>query len=181
MTQSDTHIPNLWDWALEFYAKPNTAETLLRLQDDRHYSVILILWCLWAERYCAPLTTKSVQKLLKGTTSWEQEVIKPLRSIRRRMKQLDSSIAKNDAKSFRRAVKDMELEAEKLQLSRLQEMTHEALKMPEKRSQNEIEIGDYFKLYQKLFEELESTENYLHEESPQSSFDDYLVLARHLT
>lgn len=110
----------LWDWAVATYARPGVADACLRLQDEHEQSVPLLLWALWsAEAGRTP-------DLLTGAATaraWEEEVVGPLRRLRRALKALEPDPAfGQDREAVRDQVKAVELDAERRLLAQLERL-----------------------------------------------------------
>jgi uncharacterized protein (TIGR02444 family) len=109
-------MTGLWDWAVATYARPGVADACLQLQDEHAQSVPLLLWALWsAEAGRTP-------DLLTGAATaraWEEEVVGPLRRLRRALKALDPE---PDREAVRDQVKAVELDAERRLLAQLERL-----------------------------------------------------------
>lgn len=99
-------MSEFWDWAVAAYARPGVAEACLDLQDAHGQNVPLLLWAIWRGG--------DVDAAVALARSWEDEVIGPLRGVRRRLK------ARADAEALRQKVKAVELEAERNLMSALE-------------------------------------------------------------
>ncbi|MDN6180015.1 MAG: TIGR02444 family protein [Halomonas subglaciescola] len=113
----------LWDFALEFYARPGVSQRLLRLQDDAGMDVCVLLWRLWLNHYgLAP--TASAERALAKIVAWQRDYTWPLRDRRRWLK----PNAANDPALFqlRDTLKAAELMAEKVALGRLEALARQA-------------------------------------------------------
>ena len=92
-------MSEFWDWAVAAYAKPGVAEACLDLQDSHGQNVPLLLWALWRGG--------DVAAAVDLARAWEDEVVGPLRGVRRRLK------GRAGAETLRERVKAVELEAER--------------------------------------------------------------------
>ena len=101
----------LRDFSLRIYGLPGIAPACLRCQDDAGADVNMILLLLWTAKGGVRLSPEKIAALDASVTAWRQEVVEPLRKLRRRLKSpsLDASGA------FRQRVKSLELEAERLE------------------------------------------------------------------
>lgn len=111
---------DLWSFALACYAKPGVEEACLNLQ-AAGADVCLLLTCAWLE--CRGITHADarLQQLQDVSGKWRSQVVAPLRALRIAWRQP----AMEDAKlaGLRARVKSLELDAEHLQLQRLQAAT----------------------------------------------------------
>ena len=96
-----------WDFSLDVYGRDGVAAACLALQDRHGIDVNLVLFCLWAGRYGHGVTTAELTRLMAVTRSWQQDVIAPLRAVRRHLK-----TAKQAAGRLSDRVKAVELMAE---------------------------------------------------------------------
>jgi uncharacterized protein (TIGR02444 family) len=98
-------MTEFWDWAVAAYARPGVAEACLDLQDRYGQNVPLLLWAIWRGGDCAAAVAVARQ--------WEDEVVGPLRGVRRRLK------GRPGAEPLRERVKAVELEAERTLMAQL--------------------------------------------------------------
>lgn len=111
---------SLWDFALDFYARPGLAQRLLRLQDDAGMDVCVLLWRLWLNGHgLAP--TAEAEHALAEVAAWQHDYTRPLRDRRRWLK----SAAADDPTlaELRETLKEAELMAEKVALGRLEALS----------------------------------------------------------
>jgi uncharacterized protein (TIGR02444 family) len=104
--------PSLWDFSLEFYARPGVAAACLLCQDEAGADVNLILFLLWQGTIGIGRTPAEIATLDEAVRNWREQVVKPLRSVRRYLKGME-------ADALRDAVKAAELDAERLQQQQL--------------------------------------------------------------
>ncbi len=112
---------SFWDWAVAVYARPGVAEVCLDLQDGHDQNVPLLLWAFWAGNTGRQLEFAHMVALAKA---W-QEVIVPLRELRRRLK---TGVTDGDDLSrlpLREQVKAAELAAEKALMDALERQSLE--------------------------------------------------------
>tara|TARA_R110000764_G_C10867179_1_gene367369 strand:- start:8 stop:514 length:507 start_codon:yes stop_codon:yes gene_type:complete len=107
--------PDLRSWALDCYAQPGIAPALLALQDECAQDVLLLLAVTWLWSQGRRVPGQSLAWLVSQHSPWQQQIIDPLRLVRRRLKQ-DSV-----TQGLYQQAKRLELDAELLQLTRLQE------------------------------------------------------------
>lgn len=105
-----------WDFALFVYGHDGVAEICLDLQDRHGVDVNVLLIALFA------LSEKGVQLGLADIAdadahvrAWRDEVVWPLRTIRRRLKQGPAPAPSRESETLRTAVKKAELEAEQIE------------------------------------------------------------------
>lgn len=114
---------SLWDFACAIYARPGIPEVCLELQDSWAFDVNLLLYCLWYGAHFGQLQEAELQTLLIDSGPWRENVIQPLRAVRRWMKTAsfgETDALRRDRNSLREQIKLLELQAERLQQQRLE-------------------------------------------------------------
>ncbi len=108
-----------WDFSCAIYAVPGVQEACLALQDRFALDVNLALLCAWigAER-TGSMSAGDLAAALALVGDWQNEVVRPLRHVRQRMKPL-ALMADPAVASFRGRVAEVELQAERLQQAML--------------------------------------------------------------
>ncbi len=112
----------LWDFSWRVYHEPDVAEACLALQDRRGLDVNLLLACCWAGHCGRALSAAEMNRLTTAVAPWQRQIVRPLREIRRWLKDQDAAPVES-VESLRQAIKDRELEAERLE----QDILHGAL------------------------------------------------------
>ena len=112
----------LWQWALEVYARPSVAEACLSLQDGHGQNVPYLLWAAWRASEGRAADAVQAARLVKR---WDAEVGSPLRAIRRTIKPVWLGIDDGAREDFRNAVKDVELQGEKVLMESLETLSGE--------------------------------------------------------
>ena len=105
-----------WQFSLSVYARPGVADLCLALQDRAGANVNLLLFCCWiAEAFAARLDIAAAERLIREVQPWEDDVVQPLRRIRRTMKTRKPEIPAIEQpriEALRDAIKRAELDAE---------------------------------------------------------------------
>jgi len=113
---------SLWDFALDFYARPGVQAACLRLQDAGS-DVCLLLAGIWLQRRGVACTPARLDALQALSAPWQAQVVQPLRDLRRAWK---SAAAEDDAlDELRHQLASLELRAERVQLERLQALAQD--------------------------------------------------------
>ncbi|WP_198971305.1 TIGR02444 family protein [Xylophilus sp. ASV27] len=107
-----------WRHICGLYADPALAAELLRRQDQQGLDVVLHLFALWAAQQGRPLDAAALAQADAHVARWRQEVIAPLRRLRRAMKAMDEAQAGAGA-ATRRQLQAAELAAERAELELL--------------------------------------------------------------
>jgi uncharacterized protein (TIGR02444 family) len=73
----------LWDYAVAAWGRPSVEGACLTLQDEHGQCVPLLLWRAWAAAEGRPVVDPAAA--IAQARAWEDEVIAPLRGVRRRL------------------------------------------------------------------------------------------------
>lgn len=111
----------LWDYSLTIYAKRGVESYCLKLQDDFALNVNFLLFCCWLGETGVQLDEDEMAALLANGSAWQRDVVKPLRASRRALKGYNDVASAN----LREDLKQVELAAERIELTRLQNATVE--------------------------------------------------------
>jgi uncharacterized protein (TIGR02444 family) len=106
-----------WLFSLSFYAAPGVSKAYLALQDDAGVDVNVLLFILWCAATGRELDAASIAAADIAVTAWRENVIKPLRVIRRATK-IDL-LSGESVDDFRNKLKGLELDAEHVAQSAL--------------------------------------------------------------
>ena len=105
---------SLWNFALSFYAKPAVADSCVLLQDQHNANVCLLIGLHWLDARGHVLSTTDLENLSAHTCRWHEEIIEPLRHLRRTLKQPYENYKKDEVQEqLRDSIKQAELLAEK--------------------------------------------------------------------
>jgi uncharacterized protein (TIGR02444 family) len=114
MPANDDASP-FWRFSLGFYRRPGVAAACIRLQDEAGIDVNLLFYLLWLATSQRGLTGAEVAAIERQIAPWREQVVKPLRGIRRAIKTPPAAIDSATAEAYRTKVKGLELEAERVQ------------------------------------------------------------------
>jgi uncharacterized protein (TIGR02444 family) len=108
---------DVWSYALKLYARPGVEAACLSLQEGGA-DVCLLLASAWLGSAGVAFSPARIDALESTAREWREEVIVPLRSLRQRWRES----AKRDLQlaPLRERIKQLELEAEKVLLGRLE-------------------------------------------------------------
>ncbi|MDH1009122.1 TIGR02444 family protein [Pseudomonas nicosulfuronedens] len=108
---------DVWSYALKLYARPGVEPACLALQEGGA-DICLLLAAAWLGSTGVAFAASRMSELESTARGWREEVVVPLRSLRQRWRES----AKQDAElaSLRERIKQLELEAEKVLLGRLE-------------------------------------------------------------
>lgn len=116
-------MPTLWDFSLSFYALPGVAPACIDLQDRQGIDVNVMLFVLW-QGCCGGrlLRAEDVARVDGAIDGWRDEVVRPLRAVRRQLKKPGLAGLHPEAGALRTQVQTAELEAERLQQAILERL-----------------------------------------------------------
>ncbi|GIK98779.1 MAG: hypothetical protein BroJett029_29880 [Alphaproteobacteria bacterium] len=111
-----------WTFSLEVYGRPGVAPACLALQDRHGLDVNLLLFCCWAASRGVRLDQRAIAGAEAAVAGWRNQVVKPLRSLRRRLKREIAGFPDADLAALRERVLAVELEGERLAQGRLESL-----------------------------------------------------------
>ena len=103
-----------WDYSLEVYQRRNVAGPCMALQDRLQLDVNLLLFCCWTGAKGHQLSEQQIREALAATEVWQGQVVAPLRRLRRLLK-TSLDLAPPKRQDFRDKLKDLELDAERVE------------------------------------------------------------------
>lgn len=110
---------SLWDWAVRAYGGEGVAGACLSLQDEGGQNVPLLLWAAWLAGQGIELGESPAGKAAALARNWSDDLIVPLRALRRRLK---TQLTQGDEAArlpLRDKIKAIELEAEQALMTKL--------------------------------------------------------------
>ena len=119
-----------WDFSIELYGRPGVADACLDLQDSHGFDVNLLLYCFWYGDCLGSFDKLLLEELVKFSLTWNQGIVRPLREVRRWMKNQTQLVSENQAPQFqslRERIKSEELSAEKIQQEMLEVISLQAI------------------------------------------------------
>jgi len=116
---------DFWTFSLEVYGRPGVAPACLALQDRHGLDVNLLLLCCWAAARGLVLDRATLAATEGAVASWRNQVVRPLRALRRRLKREIESFPAAEVEAMRQRLGEIELEAERLEQGRLEEVAHD--------------------------------------------------------
>ena len=75
-----------WDYSVELYRRPGVEAACLELQRRHGLDVNLVLLCCWQAGRGGRLDRELLGRAGAAAASWQAEVVRPLRALRRRLK-----------------------------------------------------------------------------------------------
>jgi uncharacterized protein (TIGR02444 family) len=104
-----------WRFSLRFYRRPGVADACIALQDGCGVDVNILLFLLWLATERRRLPAAVAQGMCAKAAAWRDDVVAPLRTLRRRLKDGSTLVERGAAELFRTRIKAVELESERLQ------------------------------------------------------------------
>jgi uncharacterized protein (TIGR02444 family) len=111
-----------WRFSLKFYAMPGVAPACIELQDRANVDVNVLFFLLWNATQKRALGNAEVAELDRLIGAWRNAAVIPLRDVRRALRSPPPVMAPEVAESFRTRIKQVELEAERLQQEALYDL-----------------------------------------------------------
>jgi uncharacterized protein (TIGR02444 family) len=112
--------PTIWHYVLQLYGVPEFGPAGIALQDSVGADVDILLYlCFLADRSRAA-TRADVARMDASIKAWRDHVVKPVRALRRQLKDGIAPIPLAISDPIRGVVKNIELDAERIQLETLE-------------------------------------------------------------
>ena len=123
-------MPNkFWDFSVKIYQYPEAEKACLELQDNHGLSVVMLLYCIWVGVFRGEFEDDIYAKASTFSLSWGNEVVMPLREVRRWMKSSRDEKMISGA-PLREQIKAVELDAEHFQMNILEDLYSGTKEMP---------------------------------------------------
>jgi uncharacterized protein (TIGR02444 family) len=126
VTHSDQAAPArpspFWRFSLAFYASPGVAPACIDLQDGAKVDVNILLFLLWHATEGCALDAAEVRELEGLIGPWREMTVVPIRNVRRALRTPPPLPASGVAEGYRDRIKQVELEAERLQQEAMYEL-----------------------------------------------------------
>jgi uncharacterized protein (TIGR02444 family) len=119
----DNHGSPFWRFSLRIYRQPGVADACIALQDECGVDVNVLLFFLWLAADKKLIPARNARAVCEQAALWHDDVVMPLRTLRRKLKEGSTLVAHNTAELFRTRIKAVELEAERLQQEALFALT----------------------------------------------------------
>jgi uncharacterized protein (TIGR02444 family) len=75
-----------WDYSVALYGRPGVEAACIELQRRHRIDVNLVLLCLWLGERGTALDGEALARLCHAADRWQVEVVRPLRTLRQRLK-----------------------------------------------------------------------------------------------
>ena len=98
-----------WQFSLSIYGLEGMPPICLALQDELGFDVNILLYAAWLAALDKRLTSPHLAGLEDRVRPWRQQVVQPLRALRRQLRQYPPAVA------VREQLKQLELDSERQQ------------------------------------------------------------------
>lgn len=115
MTHDETSDSGFWQFSLALYGRPGVPEACLQLQDECGVDVNVMLYLLYVASGGRLVDLNDIERIEALAAPWREEIVRPLRGVRRRLKEPPQHFRNAASETLRSAIKRVELEAERLQ------------------------------------------------------------------
>ncbi len=115
MNRLATDDSPFWRFSLALYGQADVPAACLRLQDECGADVNVMLFALFLARAGRLIDSGDVDRMEAVVAPWRDDVVRPLRAVRRVLKSPPKQFKNEGTQSLRAAVQRIELEAEHLQ------------------------------------------------------------------
>jgi uncharacterized protein (TIGR02444 family) len=111
-----------WRFSLRFYALPGIGAACIDLQDRCGVDVNVLLFVLFLADRGRAISREDAARIDAEVRAWREGVVAPLRAVRRSLRTPIGSFDRDTAETLRTNVKQIELEAERMQQETLERM-----------------------------------------------------------
>ncbi len=109
-----------WDFSLATYGRDGVADACIALQEAHGADVNILLFCAWAGCNGIRLDRAQIEAACETVRGWHEDIVRPLRSVRRRLKTAVDGAAPGALQSALRArIQKIEIDAEHIEQLRL--------------------------------------------------------------
>src|SRR5580658_7843866 len=105
MAETDAQGSPFWRFSLRFYRQPGVADACIALQDGCGVDVNILLFLLWLAGERRQIAAAEARAVCAAVGSWHDEVVVPLRTLRRLLKDHVPLVERNTAELFRTRIK----------------------------------------------------------------------------
>ena len=109
-----------WDFSLAAYGREGVADACIALQEAHGADVNILLFCAWAGCKGVRLDRPQIEAACEAVREWHEEIVRPLRSVRRRLKTAVDGAPPGELQPVLRArIQKIEIDAEHIEQLRL--------------------------------------------------------------
>jgi uncharacterized protein (TIGR02444 family) len=111
-----------WTFSLGYYGGAGVSEACIELQDRCGADVNVILFLAWLASQRRRIAGADIAAIAAKALPWQNEVIAPIRALRRHLKNGAPLVDAATGEAFRNKIKALELESEQLQQAAMTEL-----------------------------------------------------------
>ena len=105
-----------WAYSVRVYERPKVADCLIELQDRHGVDVNVVLFCCWCGWSGRPIPdAQAFAALLDAVSTWQSDVVGPLRQLRRQMKRGVANVPADTVQTIRGKVQGLEIDCERVE------------------------------------------------------------------
>lgn len=104
-----------WDFSIDFYAQAGVATACLELQDQAGADINVVLYLFFLASSSRQLDGTEVAMLDATVSTWRDQVVQPLRAVRRHLKSAAPQFDRDACSRLREEIKRSELAAERIE------------------------------------------------------------------
>lgn len=109
------HHP-FWDFSLRVYGSEGVAPACLQLQEAHGIDVNILLLCCWiGASGRGAVGAKDIAQIVEAVSAWHGEIVRSLRTVRKRLKEPVGGEDRDLALSIRKRVQKIEIDAEHIE------------------------------------------------------------------
>ena len=109
-----------WNFSIATYGRDGVADACIALQEAHGADVNILLFCAWAGCNGVRLDRAQIGAACRAVRAWHEEIVRPLRSVRRRLRTAVDEAPPDDLQSALRArIQKIEIDAEHIEQLRL--------------------------------------------------------------
>ena len=109
-----------WNFSIATYGRDGVADACIALQEAHGADVNILLFCAWAGCNGVRLDRAQIGAACRAVRAWHEEIVRPLRSVRRRLRTAVDEDPPDDLQSALRArIQKIEIDAEHIEQLRL--------------------------------------------------------------
>jgi uncharacterized protein (TIGR02444 family) len=117
LNEQSSPADTAWAFLTDFYGREGVSQACLVLQDEAGLDVVEMLMLIYADLALGKsLSSGEIAALRAAMSSWRQDVVLPLRALRRTLKPPREDITDHAKEQLRTQIKKAELMAERLQV-----------------------------------------------------------------
>lgn len=120
MNERPQALQKLRDYAVAIYGRTGVSSSCLHLQDNAQVDVNVLLFAAWAASHGLALAGSDIQAAKSSIDLWHTEIVRPLRVVRKRLKQGPAPAPSDSTSELRKKIQSVEIAAELIELDELE-------------------------------------------------------------